>query len=123
MKLGENLSPPCPSWDRRSVGLTLSGGSGADVTVTADGHRVGVEGVHVRGTPGQLHRHHPGLVVGADPVVGLDVRRLQDEFLQGRNAGLSQAARQTSGAPVSSRGFCVNRGATGSGGRGHGNKF
>lgn len=75
-----------PSWPELSwegsVGLTLGGGSGAEVTVTADGHGVGVEGIHTWGTPGQLHRHHPGLVVGADPVVGLDVRWLQDWFLQ-----------------------------------------
>lgn len=123
MKPGEDSAPPRLARAGRSVSLTLGGGSGADVTVAADGHRVGVEGVHVGGTLGQLHRHHPGLVVGADPVVGLDVGRLQDRLLRGRNAGLGQEERQTSGAPVSSRGFSVNRGATGSGGRGHGNEF
>lgn len=118
MNLGEDLSPPGLGWaGLGSVGLTLGGGSGAEVTVTADGHGVGVEGVHTWGTPGQLHRHHPGLVVGADPVVGLDVRRLQDRLL--REEFKVQDKRLQPQIPQG--GFCVNRGATGSGGRENGN--
>lgn len=82
-----------------SGSFTFSGGSGADVAVAADGHRVGVEGIHIRGTLGQLHCHHLRLIVGADTVVRLNVRWFQHRFLWRRNTGLRQAARQTSGVP------------------------
>lgn len=58
-------------------------GRGADVTVAADGHWVGVEGIHIGGTLGELHRHHLSLVVGANTVVSLDVRWFQHWSLWG----------------------------------------
>lgn len=82
-------------------------GRGADVTVAADGHWVGVEGIHIGGTLGELHCHHLSLVVGANTVVSLDVRWFQHWSLWGRNTGLRQEARELSGVPISSRGLLV----------------
>lgn len=64
-----------------SDGLTLSGGRRTRPTVTADSHRVGVEGVDSRSTVRQLYNHLLRLVVGTDPVMGFNVGRLQDWFL------------------------------------------
>lgn len=64
-----------------SDGLTLRGGSGAGPAVTADRHRVAVEGVDSRGTVGQLDRHLSGLIVGTDSVMGFDVGGFQNGLL------------------------------------------
>lgn len=64
-----------------SDGLTLSGGRRTRPTVTADSHRVGVEGVDTRSTVRQLDNHQLRLVVGTDSVMGFNVGRFQDGFL------------------------------------------
>lgn len=64
-----------------SDGLTLSGGRRTRPTVTADSHRVDVEGVDARSTVRQLDNHLLRLVVGTDSVMGFNVGRFQDGFL------------------------------------------
>lgn len=61
---------------------TFSGAGQTHATVTSQGHRVGVGGVHVRLAVGQFHGDQPGLVVGANPLVGLDEGRVQDRLLE-----------------------------------------
>lgn len=63
-------------------GYTFSGAGQTDATVTSQGHRVGEHRVNVWLTVGQFHRDHTGLVVGANPLVGLDVRRVHDRLLE-----------------------------------------
>lgn len=61
---------------------TFSGAGQTHATVTSQGHRVGVGGVHVGLAVGQFHGDHPGLVVGTNPLVGLDEGRVQDRLLE-----------------------------------------
>lgn len=63
-------------------GYTLRGAGQTDSTVTPQCHRVGVCGVDTGLAVGQFHRHHAGLVVGANPLEGLDVWRVHDRLLE-----------------------------------------
>lgn len=72
----------CVPWATpASDGLALRGGSGAGSAVTADSHRVSVEGVHSGGTIGQLDRHLSGLIVGTDSMMGFDIGGFQNGLL------------------------------------------
>lgn len=80
---GRSVRPECqlhPADRTASDGLTLRGGSGAGPAVTADSHRVGVEGVDSRGTVRQLDGHLLGLVVGTDSMIGFNVGGFQNGF-------------------------------------------
>lgn len=61
---------------------TFSGAGQTHATVASQGHRVGVGGVHVGLAVGQFHGDQPGLVVGTNPLVGLDEGRVQDRLLE-----------------------------------------
>lgn len=63
---------------------TLSGAGQTDAAVTSQGHRVGVRRVDVRQAVGQFHGAQTGLVVGTNPLVGLDERGVQDGLLERR---------------------------------------
>lgn len=64
-----------------SNGLTLRGVCGAGGTVTADSHRVCIEGIHPRSTAGQLHSHLFGLIIGTDAMMGFNVRGFRNWLL------------------------------------------
>lgn len=71
----------------RSDGGDALGGAGhTHPTVTPQGLWIGVAGVHMGLTVGQLHRHQPRLVVGAHSLIGLDKRRVHDGLLPGLTA-------------------------------------
>lgn len=104
----KEFGPSLPDLGRENSGsLTFGRGGGADVTVAADGHRVGVEGIHIRGTLGQLHRHHLGLVVGANTVVRLDVRRFQHRPLRGEKCWPQARSKTNIWSPSFFKGICV----------------
>lgn len=81
VQVGPRDSWPPAVFAPASDGLALRGGSGAGPAVTADSHRVGVEGVDSRGTVGQLDCHLFGLIVGTDSMMGFDVGRFQNGLL------------------------------------------
>lgn len=64
----------------------LGGAGGTQAAGAAQGQRVGVGGLHARHTRGQLHRHQPALVVGANPLVRVNKGGVQDRFLQAGHA-------------------------------------
>lgn len=59
----------------------FSGAGQTDTAVTSQGHRVGVRWVNVRQAVGQFHSDQTGLVVGTNPLVGVDERGVQDRLL------------------------------------------
>lgn len=65
-----------------SDGRDALGGAGhTDATVTPQGDRIGEGRVHAGQTVGQPDGDQAGLVVGADPLVGLDEGGVQDRLL------------------------------------------
>lgn len=61
---------------------TFSGAGQADSTVTSQGHRVGVHWVDVWLAVGQFYSDQAGLIVSTNPLVGLNVGRVQNRLLE-----------------------------------------
>lgn len=60
----------------------LSGAGQTDAAVTSQGHGVGVRRVDVGLAVGQFHGDQTGLVVGTNPLVGLNEGRVQHRLLK-----------------------------------------
>lgn len=76
----KNVFPACSDVSHRRY--ALRGAGQTDAAVAPQGHGVGVRRVDVRLAVGQFHGDQTCLVVGTNPLVGLNERRVQDGFLE-----------------------------------------